>query len=89
MTFNKLIRFQDPQGTVRYGEVPQGVPWDADLVGLTVQLYEGAQPWDENFRLVQNTAKVAALLSPIPFTPLVYGIGLNYRQHAEEAKVCH
>ena len=87
MAFNRLIRFEDAAGEIKYGEVPKETAWDANLIGLTVNLYEGIVPWDAGFHLTKATGKIAKLLSPIPSTPIVYGIGVNYRQHAEEAKV--
>jgi len=85
--FNRLVRFEDHAGAIHYGEVPEDTAWDVDLIGLTVCLYEGDSPWHTNFHLTNSKGKIAKLLSPIPSTPIVYGIGLNYRQHAEEAKV--
>jgi hypothetical protein len=86
-TFNRLVRFEDATGKVSFGEIPADIAWDQDLIGLSVELYEGAAPWDADFHLTKSKGKIAKILSPIPSTPIVYGIGLNYRQHAEEAKV--
>lgn len=85
--FNRLVRFEDATGKVLYGELPKDTAWHQDLIGLTVELYQGTAPWDADFHLTKSKGKIAKLLSPIPSTPIVYGIGLNYRQHAEEAKV--
>ncbi|KAI9740330.1 MAG: hypothetical protein M1834_004909 [Cirrosporium novae-zelandiae] len=77
-SFNRLIRFKDPQGKVLYGEAPV----DSDLVGKTVSVYTGDYPWD--LSPSDAKAKVAEMLSPLPTTPFIYGIGLNYKHHIEE-----
>lgn len=84
--FKRLIRFEDAAGKIHYGEVPGETDCFADLIGLSVRLYDGTSPWDTSLHLTQSTEKIAKVLSPIPETPIVYGIGLNYRQHADEAK---
>lgn len=86
--FKRLVRFEDDAGATHYGEVPESHRWQDDLAGVTLNIYEGGQPWESNFKLTKHTAKIVKVLSPIASTPIVYGIGLNYRQHAEEAKVC-
>lgn len=56
-------------------------------MGVSVPTYIGGKPWEDVFTLTKQTATFTKVLSPIDSRPLVIGIGLNYRQHAEEAKV--
>ncbi|OQU99371.1 hypothetical protein CLAIMM_05009 [Cladophialophora immunda] len=85
--FKRLVRFEDSSRTVHYGEVPASHQWSDDLTGLSVPTYSGGLPWKSDFELTETTATIAKVLRPIETTPIVYGIGLNYRQHAEEAKI--
>ncbi|KAH0840991.1 Fumarylacetoacetate hydrolase domain-containing protein 2 [Fonsecaea pedrosoi] len=85
--FKRLVRFEDSSWTVHYGEVPASHGWSDDLTGLSVPTYSGGLPWESGFKLTGTTATIAKVLRPIETTPIVYGVGLNYRQHAEEAKV--
>ncbi|EXJ76274.1 uncharacterized protein A1O5_00782 [Cladophialophora psammophila CBS 110553] len=85
--FKRLIRFEDSSGAIHYGEVPESHLWHDDLTGVSVPLYNGGLPWESDFKRTQNTAKIVKVLSPVEAAPIVYGIGLNYRHHAEEAKV--
>jgi hypothetical protein len=86
--FHRIIRFSDSAGTVYYGEVTEQYPWDSDLHGITVPIYEGSLPWNEDFRMNDSkTAKVSRILSPVPSGSFIHGIGLNYRKHAEEGGV--
>jgi hypothetical protein len=86
--FHRLIRFSDSAGIVCYGEVPEQYPWYSDLHGITVPIYEGSLPWNEDFRISDSkTAKVSHILSPVPSGSFIHGIGLNYRRHAEEGGV--
>lgn len=85
--FKRLVRFEDSSQTVHYGEIPASHQWSDDLTGLSVPTYSGGLPWESGFELTETTATIAKVLRPIETTPIVYGIGLNYRQHAEEAKV--
>lgn len=88
LKFHRLIRFSDPTGVVHYGEIPVTYQWNSDLQGITVPIYEGSFPWDEDFLLSETkTAKVSNILSPVPPGSFIHGIGLNYRKHAEEGGV--
>ncbi|OAL36621.1 hypothetical protein AYO20_04237 [Fonsecaea nubica] len=84
--FKRLVRFEDHVGRANYGEVPESHNWADDLVGVSVPVYTGGLPWEQSFSLSTDTAKIAKVLSPIEAPPFIYGIGLNYRKHAEEAK---
>jgi hypothetical protein len=57
--FQRLIRFEDPQGQVHYGEIGSSVEEDSRLIGLEVSIYEGSTPWSEDFRLIEKRAKIA------------------------------
>lgn len=80
--FHRLVRFEDSSGTVHYGEAPEQQP---SLVGVQVAVYDGDGPWDDGFHLNESkTVEVAKVLSPVQYGAFIYGVGLNYRQHAEE-----
>ncbi|EXJ87213.1 hypothetical protein A1O3_04172 [Capronia epimyces CBS 606.96] len=78
-TFKQLVRFQDGEGRIHYGEV-ESVD---NLVGQTATIYDGEQPWS----LVATTKKatIASVLAPLASVPLIYGVGLNYKKHIAEA----
>lgn len=82
--FERLIRFEDPSGKVHLGELPKDHPWDAPLEGVVAQLYNSVSPLDEDLELYGQTAEVKRVLSPLPDVPFIYGVGFNYRRHAEE-----
>lgn len=110
--FNRLVRFEDNEGKVCYGDLPIDCPI-VDAVGMKVPVLDG-KPLDELkqsqkvteikkvrdippfsvcFISVRYFATSAALLThrqllcPLETTPLILCIGLNYRQHANEAGV--
>ncbi|KIM96128.1 hypothetical protein OIDMADRAFT_106206 [Oidiodendron maius Zn] len=69
--FQRLIRFEDPQGQVHYGEL-DGCNYRPTMdhrLGLAIFILQGS----------------LEVLCPIPYTPIIIGVGLNYRKHAEEA----
>ncbi|KAH8807703.1 fumarylacetoacetate hydrolase family protein [Xylogone sp. PMI_703] len=82
--FQRLIRFEDSEGTVHYGEVDTTGYLQEDLVGLEVSIYEGSEPWSADFRLTEKRSKIAKVLCPLSSTPIVVGIGINYKSHAIE-----
>ncbi|RFU24406.1 hypothetical protein B7463_g11930, partial [Scytalidium lignicola] len=84
--FDRLVRFRDVLGHIHHGEASK-IPWEADLVGKTVPIYSGVDPWDENFRLTDEEATISEVLSPLTSVPIIHGIGLNYREHAKEGDV--
>lgn len=52
--FQVLIRFQDREGNIRYGEAPEDVSSD-NFEGKEVQVYDGTEPWDLKPTLVTAT----------------------------------
>lgn len=78
--FSVLVRFKDSNGKILYGDVPSGAD---DLVGKTATVLAGEEPWD--LKPTQEKAEIAEVLCPLKSTPIVYGIGLNYKKHIEEA----
>ncbi|GLA99219.1 hypothetical protein AtubIFM61612_010683 [Aspergillus tubingensis] len=85
--FQRLIGFVAPTGETHFGEVPKDHHWSQSLIGVTAPIYEGSGPFDENFKLSEKSAEVKELLSPLVDVPFIYGVGLNYKQHADEAGV--
>jgi 2-keto-4-pentenoate hydratase/2-oxohepta-3-ene-1,7-dioic acid hydratase in catechol pathway len=70
----KIIRYQDPQGTIRYASQQadgSAVEIDGDIFG--------------KYTATSRPAQVAKLLAPVQPTAILC-IGLNYRKHAEEGK---
>lgn len=70
----KIIRYQDPQGTIRFAsQQPDGsaVEIEGDIFG--------------KHQATSRPAQVAKLLAPLQPTAILC-IGLNYRKHAEEGK---
>lgn len=55
--FSRLVRFEDSNGTVHYGEA--GSDWQKDLRGQTVPTYNISDPWDEEFALTGKEVQVA------------------------------
>ncbi|EXJ69173.1 uncharacterized protein A1O5_08108 [Cladophialophora psammophila CBS 110553] len=86
-SFGRLVRFEDSNGEIQYGEVPEQLSSSDDLTNVDVRVYNGGLPWGSSSKLGTSTAKIARVLSPISTAPIVYGIDLNYRKHAEEAKI--
>ncbi|TVY84568.1 Fumarylacetoacetate hydrolase domain-containing protein [Lachnellula suecica] len=86
VNFNYLVRFEDQEGHIHYGEAS---PQDAqsDLVGRSLKVYKGGALWDDNFLLSETVATVSRVLSPIASTPIIHGVGLNYKAHAEEGNL--
>jgi 2-keto-4-pentenoate hydratase/2-oxohepta-3-ene-1,7-dioic acid hydratase in catechol pathway len=78
-SFDRLIRFKDQNGKIRYGEAPD----HRDLIGKRVLVYNGTLPWD--LSETGQEAEVVEILCPLPQVPIFYGIGLNYKQHIKEA----
>lgn len=88
--WNRLVRFNDAQGRIRYGE-PILETEDADIAALArdgklrVNIYEGSGPL--SCEATDEEAKVEKLLGPFEskHVPLIYCIGLNYKAHSEAA----
>ncbi|OQU95239.1 hypothetical protein CLAIMM_01475 [Cladophialophora immunda] len=81
--FQRLVRFRASDGQIYYGEA--GSDWESDLKGREVHIFSGADPFDSSFRLSEKKAVISEVLCPLDKVPIVLGIGLNYRKHAEEA----
>jgi 2-keto-4-pentenoate hydratase/2-oxohepta-3-ene-1,7-dioic acid hydratase in catechol pathway len=87
-SFNRLLRFRDRNGNIYYGEAPSTALTGEDLVGLRIKPYLGNPlECDAPLPFSEEETTVAEVLSPLSETPIIYGIGLNYRKHAEEAGV--
>lgn len=88
VAWNRLVRFNDAEGRVRYGE-PILEQDDADIAALArdgklkVKVCEGSGPL--SCKLTDEEAKVEKLLGPLESkdVPLIYCIGLNYKAHSE------
>ncbi|KAJ8117750.1 hypothetical protein OPT61_g1121 [Boeremia exigua] len=77
--FQRLVRFETERGEICFGEAPS-----SDIkVGDSVQVYGGNEPWALSANGGQ--ARIAKILCPLPSTPMIYGIGLNYKAHIAEA----
>jgi hypothetical protein len=58
VNFKYLVRFEDEAGHVRYGEA-SAEAIRSDLNGLSLNIYEGPEPWDDDFRLTEKKATVS------------------------------
>jgi 2-keto-4-pentenoate hydratase/2-oxohepta-3-ene-1,7-dioic acid hydratase in catechol pathway len=87
-SFSRLIRFKDNTGEIHYGQAPAGLNSEQKLLGIQVKTYTG-NPLESHASasLSGEEKKVVEILSPIPSTPIIYGVGLNYRKHAQEGGV--
>jgi 2-keto-4-pentenoate hydratase/2-oxohepta-3-ene-1,7-dioic acid hydratase in catechol pathway len=70
-----IFRYRDGEGRVRYASQAPGAP---------ARVVEGA-PFGE-LSVTDEPAELAARLAPID-PPMIWAIGLNYRAHAEEARL--
>jgi hypothetical protein len=58
-TFGRIVRFRDENGSVQYGEVEDDQNLTKDkLQGLSVPVYTGSQPWDDNFKLTSEKKEI-------------------------------
>jgi 2-keto-4-pentenoate hydratase/2-oxohepta-3-ene-1,7-dioic acid hydratase in catechol pathway len=71
----KIIRFEDPDGIIRLGEVSD------PSVGASARLLSGDLLGA--LTMTEEVVEVARLLAPLEPTNII-AIGLNYRKHAEE-----
>ena len=85
-TFDRLIRFQTSDGSVKYGNLEKETP-TREIEGSEVELLEGNVK--SGFKKSGGKAKVGKLLCPLvrEETNIVLCVGLNYRRHAEECNV--
>ncbi|KPI44361.1 uncharacterized protein AB675_8306 [Cyphellophora attinorum] len=83
MAFECLLRFINDRGETCYGNVPRGVDI-ASIVGKEVDALDGSP--QAGFTSVNKQSVVKEVLCPIAEVHIFQCIGLNYRQHAKEAK---
>ncbi|KAK5051554.1 hypothetical protein LTR84_003206 [Exophiala bonariae] len=84
--FKYLLRFEDENGNIHYGEAG-GPGSEGDFLQQKLKTYSGKTPWDPDFQLSDKTATIAKILSPLATTPIIHGVGLNYKAHAEEGNL--
>ncbi|KFY12077.1 hypothetical protein V491_06925 [Pseudogymnoascus sp. VKM F-3775] len=77
--FGRLVRFKDANDDILYGEAPAEI---CNLVGHRVPVYAGDNPW--SLRETSKTAEIVEVLCPLAETPIIYGVGLNYKKHIAE-----
>ncbi|KAJ4991087.1 fumarylacetoacetate hydrolase [Stagonosporopsis vannaccii] len=77
--FTRLTRFKGTDGAVWYGEALEG----DEYVGKLLPVYDGEVPW--KLTKTDKEVEVAEILCPLAQVPIIYGIGLNYKKHIEEA----
>ena len=68
----KIVRFRDHAGMVHYGE------WTTNT---SARLIEG--DIFDHYEVTNRVIDIQKLLAPV-VPPMIFGIGLNYRRHAEE-----
>ncbi|KIW05996.1 uncharacterized protein PV09_03179 [Verruconis gallopava] len=86
VTFGYLLRFKNASNETFYGEVPEEIVTKGSYIGSTIPVYSQNAPWDLEFRLLDRKETIFEVLSPLPAVPIFIGVGLNYKQHAKEAK---
>ncbi|RHZ52052.1 hypothetical protein CDV55_102432 [Aspergillus turcosus] len=86
--FSSIFRFRDEKGDIYFGEAGESSNHTLEsLTGRSVRIFRGEHPWDDDFVLTEEQRTVAEVLCPLPRTPIFMCIGLNYKQHAEEANM--
>ncbi|CAI6038898.1 unnamed protein product [Clonostachys chloroleuca] len=81
MSFDRLIRFVDEEGRKSFGDLDK--PLSAkDIIGSEVQVLVGTFKY--GFTKTSEKRKVKKLLCPLPDTPAVLCVGLNYKLHSNE-----
>lgn len=83
MSFQRLVRFVNEQGTTLYGDLKSEAP--SDLTGVEVDVLDG--DIQNGFKSTGRKDRIQKLLCPLPSIPIVICIGLNYQKHANEANV--
>ena len=58
--FSRLVRFEDSNGQVHYGEA--GDEWQQDLVGRKVPTYNISDPFGDNFPLSGKEVEIAKVI---------------------------
>ncbi|KAJ3494221.1 hypothetical protein NLG97_g4217 [Lecanicillium saksenae] len=82
--FERLVRFEADDGTTLYGDVTDASAV-SNLVGTSVTVLDGNL--EDGFSKTSRTATIKKVLSPLPSVHYFICIGLNYKQHAEEASL--
>jgi len=86
--FTRLIRFASSTGSIHYAEAPSGALSQSDFIGAVVKPYvSNPLTTDSSVPFSETEETIAEVLSPLESVPIFYGIGLNYRKHAEESNV--
>jgi hypothetical protein len=62
--FERLVRFKNPAGDIFYGEVEKKDSTAESLSGQSVVVYEGENPWDDNFVRTSKKETVDQVLLP-------------------------
>lgn len=64
--FGKLLRFKTASGQVYYGEARGLAQVTADsLMGTEVPIFNGDNPWSEDFKLSDRKEKIAEVWSKV------------------------
>ncbi|KAF7133929.1 hypothetical protein CNMCM5793_005395 [Aspergillus hiratsukae] len=88
--FSSIFRFRDEKGSIYFGEAGESSNHTLEsLTGRSVPIFRGEHPWDDDFVLTEEQRNVAEVLCPLPRTPIFMCIGLNYKQHADEANMSY
>jgi hypothetical protein len=67
--FGKLLRFKTPSGQVCYGEARGLAQITKDsLMGAEVPIFNGGDPWSEDFKLSGRKEKVAEVWRATEYT---------------------
>lgn len=101
--FDRLVRFKDTEGNVLYGEAPADVdslvgrkvavyagntPWNLQKTNRSAEIVE-VNPRIPSPRLTSMLTTTSQVLCPLAYTPIIYGVGLNYRAHIAEGPKAH
>ena len=57
-SFKRLIRFSNLSREVFYGELGSERDWNEDLIGITIPVYNGQEPWAESFSLTDRVEAI-------------------------------
>ncbi|KAH7176126.1 fumarylacetoacetate hydrolase family protein [Dactylonectria macrodidyma] len=81
--FTRLVRFENEEGGVFYGDVTDDIHGGASLIGHPVHVFAGNSPFLPAFKKTSHKERIHRLLPPLPSVPGIIGVGLNYRKHIE------
>lgn len=71
--FQRLIRFEDLQGKVHYGELGSSNVDESSYPGLEVNTFEGSTPWSEDFHSTGKKAIITKVRTLLPYQEAVTG----------------